>query len=262
MNLAVSNIAWDASVDEAMYQNLRNLGYKGLEIAPSRIFPHQPYDNLLGAALWQKNLREKYSLTVPSMQSIWYGRSEKLFGSEEEMAALFNYTKKAIDFANVIFCRNLVFGCPKNRILQKPEDYKLGIEFFVKIADYGESVGAFIGLEANPAIYGTNYINTTDDALKLLREVDKAYFRLNLDVGTMIANEENPEILAGNVALISHVHISEPYLKPIKKRQIHKELAELLYSERYDGFVSVEMGKVDDVTEICRVLEYVRGIFG
>ena len=136
MNLAVSNIAWDASVDEAMYQNLRNLGYKGLEIAPSRIFPHQPYDNLLGAALWQKNLREKYSLTVPSMQSIWYGHSEKIFGSAEERAILLDYTKQAIDFAEVIGAGNLVFGCPKNRVIGDNDDVQVAVAFFRELGEY------------------------------------------------------------------------------------------------------------------------------
>lgn len=52
-----------------------------------------------------------------SMQSIWYGRTEKLFGTEEERNLLLDYTKSAVDFAAAIGCKNLVFGCPKNRCI-------------------------------------------------------------------------------------------------------------------------------------------------
>lgn len=262
MKLAISNIAWDAVHDNQILSDLLHHGYTGLEIAPTRVFPHLPYSNLHAVSDWHRKLQETYSLIVPSMQSIWYGRSEKLFGSNEERTALIDYTKQAVDFAKAADCHNLVFGCPKNRVLTTPSDYDLGIDFFRCIADYAESHGTVIGLEANPAIYGTNYINTTQEALKLLQEVDRPGLKLNLDVGTMIANEESVTLLTGNVQHISHVHISEPYLKPIEKRQLHKELAELLHSERYTGFVSVEMGKVEDLTVLYDIMTYVREIFG
>lgn len=31
---------------------MKQLGYTGLEIAPTRVFPERPYDNLPGAALF------------------------------------------------------------------------------------------------------------------------------------------------------------------------------------------------------------------
>ena len=262
MRFAVSNIAWDAAHDELMHQKLPILGYTGLEIAPTRVFPHLPYSNLSAVADWRRTLQEEYSLMVPSMQSIWYGRSEKLFGSDEERAVLLDYTKQAVDFAEAAGCRNLVFGCPKNRVVMTSEDYGRGIDFFRHIANYAELHSTVIGLEANPVIYGTNYINTTQEALELLREADRPGLQLNLDVGTMVANEESAKLLIGNVRHISHVHISEPYLKPIEERPLHKELAELLRSEGYAGFVSVEMGKVEDLTVLYEIMAYVREIFG
>ena len=262
MNLAISNIAWSETFNDQIYTYLKNTGFKGLEIAPTLIFPQAPYNDLKAARHWSELLQEKYQLIVPSMQSIWYGRTERIFGSEEERATLLDYTQQAIDFASAIHCRNLVFGCPKNRVLTTPADYTLGIDFFRKLAEYAESHGTVIGLEANPAIYGTNYINTTQEALKLLQEVDRPGLKLNLDVGTMVANEESVTLLTGNVQHISHVHISEPYLKPIDKRQLHKELAELLHSEGYTGFVSVEMGNVEDLTVLYEIMTYVREIFG
>ena len=48
-----------------------------------------------------------------------------------------------------------------------------------------------IALEANPPIYGTNFINGTASALSLIREVAHPAFTLNLDLGTMIHRKED-----------------------------------------------------------------------
>lgn len=116
-------------------------------------------------------------------------------------------------------------------------------------------------MEANPPIYNTNFINGTAEAVQLIKEVDSVGFKLNLDVGTMIYNQENIDILKGNVRLINHIHISEPGLKPIAKRPIHGELYKLLKEEGYNGYVSIEMGKNEAISEIEKILDYVRGIF-
>ena len=82
----------------------------------------------------------------------------------------------------------------------------------------------------------------------------------NIPVGTMIYNQESIDILKGNVKLINHVHISEPYLKSIEKRELHAKLADVLYKEGYDGFISIEMGNVSDLSDINAVLEYISSI--
>ena len=61
--------------------------------------------------------------------------------------------------------------------------------------------------------------------------------------------------------LIKHVHISEPGLKPIVERPIHWELKALLEKEGYDRFISIEMGKVDDIGILEDRRAYVRRIF-
>ena len=62
-----------------------------------------------------------------------------------------------------------------------------------------------------------------------------------------------------NVKWINHVHISEPGLKPIQERKLHQEVLKILDAEDYQGFVSIEMGKVEKIEEIDRCLQYVRG---
>lgn len=262
MKLSISNIGWSADRDIQVYELMKKYGYAGLEIAPTRIFPETPYDKIPEASIWSREIKAEYGFVIPSMQSIWYGRQEKVFGTEEERQMLIDYTKKAIDFASEMNCRNLVFGCPRNRNLPENEDSQKAIAFFKELGDYAAAHGTVIGMEANPPIYNTNYINSTTEALELIAEVDSAGFLLNLDVGTMIQNQEDVGELIGKVGHINHVHISEPGLKPIEERELHKELKEVLVSGGYEGFISSEMGKVEDISIIERKLKYVREIFG
>lgn len=262
MNLSISNIGWAQAQDSQVYNLMKKYGYSGLEIAPTRIFPEAPYDKLKEAEIWAKKLKRLYGFSVPSMQSIWYGRLEKIFGAKEEFQALVDYTKKAIDFAAAIDCKNLVFGCPKNRSIPEGGDPTLGIIFFKEIGEYAASKGTVIGMEANPPIYNTNYINDTTSALQLIEQVASEGFKLNLDIGTMIYNNESIECLIGKIKLINHVHISEPGLKYIEERRIHVDLMKILLDENYQGFVSIEMGKQDELGIIEKNLEYVRGVFG
>ena len=261
MKLSISNIAWTLEYDESVYCVMKKYGFEGLEIAPTRIFPEKPYDKKDEAKQWAENIYEKYGLCISSMQSIWYGVQEKIFGTEEERKILLEYTKKAIDFAVSIKCKNLVFGCPRNRNIPEGVNDDIAISFFKELGDYAYSVGTVIGMEANPTIYNTNYINTTKSALELIEKVNSKGFKLNLDIGTMIQNEEDLEVLKNNVSKINHVHISEPGLKPIEERKLHEKLYNILENEGYQGYVSIEMGKVDDIAVVEQKMSYLRSVF-
>ena len=261
MKLSVSNIAWSPERDETVLSLLKQHGFSGVEIAPTRLFPEDPYDKIEEAKAVQNDLETRFGLEIPSMQSIWYGVTDRIFGEAEERTRLTAYSRKAICFAEAINCKNLVFGCPGNRSLPDGADPKIAVPFFRELGEYAKAHNTVVAMEANPPIYNTNYINTTKEALALIREVGSDGFRLNLDVGTMVENREDVSVLEGAEALIHHVHISEPGLVPIQKRELHRELAAFLRSFGYEGFVSIEVKRQDDIGELERMMDYVSGLF-
>jgi sugar phosphate isomerase/epimerase len=193
------------------------------------------------------------------MQSIWFGQNGSIFGPERR--ALLAYTLRAIEFAKAAGCGNLVFGCPKNRVLPENADSGTAVPFFAELGAAAAAAGTVVALEANPPLYGTNFINTTLQALDMARQVASPGFKVNLDVGTLIANGESAAGLAGQVCAFSHVHVSEPGLAMLEKRPLHRELAALLRHEGYAGYVSIEM-KAAAPGELERALDYVAGVFG
>ncbi len=261
MKLSVSNIAWTKEYDEEMYAFLKKESIQGLEIAPTRIFQEAPYDRLQEAREFAVDLKEKYNLIIPSMQSIWFGRTENLFASEKERKALLEYTKKAIDFAQATGCENLVFGCPRNRAYVQGTDLKLAIPFFEELGEYAISKNTVLSMEANPPIYQTNYCNTTMEAVELVKTVASKGFQINLDLGTMIQNEEDLHMVEAAREWIWHIHISEPGLAMVQKRSLHKELAKYLQETAYDRFVSLEVKTQEEIQTVKDAMKYLQEVF-
>ena len=259
MKFSISNIAWSAEHDTEMYQYLKEIGFQGLEIAPTRIFPESPYDKLSEAKEWANLLKEKYELEIPSMQSIWYGHQEKIFGSKEERKVLVDYTKKAILFAETIGCKNLVFGNPKNRDTEDvASNYHIALEFFREIGDFAAEHNTTIAIEANPTIYNTRFINFTEQAVELAYKSGSAGIKVNVDLGTIIYNEEDINYLKQIPDYINHVHISEPGLKPIEKRELHQQVFSILKFIGYQRYLSIEMGNCNDEETLKQVMNYVK----
>ncbi len=267
MKLAVSNIAWAMEHDETMYTYLHAIGFAGIEIAPTRLWPMPPYEKKEEAHQWAKNLREHYGLMVPSLQSIWYQRNENMFADETKRQTLLAYTKEAIGFAKAVGAHNLVFGCPKNRNrdpgcpLTKEQCLQTAEEFFRELGEYAAAHQTAIGIEPNPPIYHTNFINETGEAFALVRKVASKGCKVNIDVGTILQNGEDLDILWENMPYVSHIHISEPGLQEIEKRQIHQELARILTGTGYAGYVSIEMKNLENIKKVQEICAYVRHVF-
>lgn len=262
MRLSLSNLAWDHERNDEIYWFMQNLGIDGLEIAPTKIFGENPYDDLPQAKQYFAELNEDFSIIPSSMQSIWYKRQEKLFGSVTEREVLFEHTRKAVEFAAAIGCENLVFGSPKNRVIGDESNRSMAIDFFRRIGDCAKAANTVIAVEANPTIYGTDFLNTTAEALEFCREVGNDGIRVNLDFGTILVNKETLHFSKEDVSLFHHVHISEPNLKPIRERVGHNELKEILERYGYNGFVSVEMGVSEEDTDILDAAVYLKEVFG
>lgn len=253
LKLAISNIGFSETFD---YRELEQ--YNGLEIAPSKIAvdPYAHQDNI---AEYAEKMMNEFDLPIVSMQSIWYQISEGIFtGGYDKLVAL---TKQAIDLADKINCRNIVFGSPKNRNMSNPaHDLEIAKRFFREIAEYAEAKQVIIALEPNPTIYQTNFINTTQEAFDFVKELNLPALKVNVDLGTIIYNREDLSVIKDNIHLVNHVHISEPNLEKIEKRQLHKELKKLLVDSGYNRYVSIEM-KEQSNDDVIKTLRYVREIF-
>lgn len=262
MKLSISNIAWSVDKDVEMYSFLKAIDYQGLEIAPTRIFPEHPYEHLDEAKRFAEQLRENYGLVVPSMQSIWYGRQEKVFGDAADRKALIDYTRKACEFAKAIGCKNLVFGNPRNReTTDLAKDYPVAIDFFHTLGEIALENNTVVSIEPNPTIYNTHFINYTEQAVELAYKANSEGIKVNFDLGTVIENNEDVNYINEIGGYVNHIHISEPYLNPISSEHegLHRVLVDFAKTHE-NVFVSIEMGNKVGLDEVKAIAKYVKGL--
>jgi len=258
MKVSASNIAWSFEQDDEILALLQSLGFNGLEVAPTRLFPEKPYAHAGEARSHAAMLLDRYGLRVSSMQSVLFGITQNLFGPEEERAFLRNYLRAGIDFAKALGCRNVSFGCPKNRMIRDISQYGTAVDFFRGLSEYAGQQGTVLTIEAVSVLYGGNFLTTTEQACAFARDVGRPSCMVNADTGTMVANNEPFAVLEQNADLIHHIHLSEPKLAPIEKRDWHKRLRELPLK----GYLSLEMKKTEDPEDLRAALYYLREVAG
>jgi sugar phosphate isomerase/epimerase len=265
MRLATSNIAWGAEHDDAVYRHMRSRGFTGLEAAPTRLFqtitPYNAQESEYALCIID-SLKENYGLEPCSMQSILYGVTENIFQGAAQRLRLIDYMDKACAYAALTGFKNLVFGCPVNRNMPDPvNDFPKGVSFFRQLGRVAASHGVTIAVEPVSPEYNTNFLNTIEQVKNFVQEVDESAIRINLDIGALIASGESLELVHSCLELVNHIHISEPGLAPLRQRQLHTELAEMLVSENYDQWLSIEMKTCESISQVTDAIDYVAGLF-
>lgn len=252
MKLAMSNIAWSADERLEAYAILAEAGVTGLEIAPGIFFhaaadPFVPDDATARTALAEA---ADAGLSLVSMQSLLFGvTGAALFEGTEARTVFERGMNRAITLAGRFGIPNCVFGSPGQR--RVPADLAMedaldeAGEVFRRLGDAAAAAGTRITIEANPAAYGTNFLNTLDEAEAFVSRVDHPAIALILDLGAMHMNGSFASVPARLPRLaprLNHVHVSEPDLAPAPADAAG--LAPVLHGLRHAGYakaVSIEM---------------------
>jgi len=257
MIYSVSNIAWPAKDRIVAYEWLAANGFDGLEIAPGLFFfdaedPFNPappvYERAVGEIAHS-------GLTLVSMQSLLFGvDGAALFEDSVALQRLETGMHRAIRLAGRARIPNLVFGSPRQRVVPSgmdPQEARdKAADFFARLGDLAQSEGTVIAMEANPAVYGTNFLTHGDQALDFVRIVDHPAVRFILDVGAMQINnafDQTSALITSAGDLLSHVHFSEPQLAPAPADAAQAAMVlRALHVSGYDRAVSVEMKSTAD----------------
>jgi sugar phosphate isomerase/epimerase len=224
MKLSMSNIAWSPDERLEAYAILAEAGFTGLEIAPGLFFhaAADPFDPDAATAATALAEMADAGLALVSMQSLLFGvAGAALFEGREARAAFEAGMHRAIRLAERFGIPNLVFGSPLQRRvpegLAMAEALDQAAEVFRKLGNAAAAAGTRIGIEANPAAYGTNFCTTLGEALGFVALVDHPAIVPHLDLGAMHMNGEfasAPARLPDLTPRLSHVHVSEPELAP------------------------------------------------
>lgn len=267
-NIAISNLAWNESADQQMFEAMINLEISNLEISPFRDAARisevsKQFDDKM------PKLLNHYGIRIAALQSLMFRYPEvSLFKDEATCNEIFKHLVDVLRFSNKVGSTVVVFGSPKNKIRGKiPYEKALGIakNFFEKLASQAKKFNVTFCIEPTPAVYGADFIRNTDEAISLVKAVNHKSLKINLDIGSSILNNEKVEkIIANNIEYIGHVHISEPYLRTINcNNSFHKSIAQALNDNDYKGIISIEMLPTGEfnIKKISEILYFIKNIY-
>lgn len=265
MRLSVSNIAWDIAEEPAAADLLAEAGLRCVDVAPGKYFP----DPAAASEAEVQRVRSWWAdrgFEIVGMQGLLFGtRGLNLFGDDGTMLARLAAQCR---IGALLGAHALVFGSPKQRDRSGLDDdaaRRIAIDFFRRLGDAAAAQGVTVCVEANPTMYGCNFMYRTDQAAEVVQSVDHPAVRLQLDVGTMAAEQEDAaEAISAYAPLFGHAHASEPGLVTLGEAGAeHTASGRAIRRLRPDLTVAVEMsrqpGGLDAVAHALRVAQAAYG---
>ena len=246
MRIAISNIAWDISEDEAIADLLSSYEVDAIDIAPGKYFNINEIlneENIIQVKDWWSHK----GIEITGMQSLLFGTiGLNIFDTIEIQNKILDHLNKICHIAKLLNSKKLVFGSPKNRNcagLTQDQIYQISIDFFNRLGNIAKAQNVVICLEPNPKCYGANFMTSTDETAGIVKLVNHSNIKMQLDTGAIfINNEDISEILSKYSDLIGHVHISEPNLIPIGDNlNPHTIIANNIAKYLTDPLITIEM---------------------
>lgn len=266
MKLAISNIAWLDEEDYRVLSTLQHHQVKGVEIAPTRIWPNW-HGATEASAVELKNRMNDFNLSIPAMQAVLYNKPEcKLFGNVSEQKAFKDHLKFIADIAASLGASNVVLGAPQNRQLHGLDTQSAkvdAIKIFFELGEFYRSRHVHLCIEPNPIDYHCNFIVNAKEGADLVTAVNSPGFKLHLDSAALYLAKDLDNLTFENInSLLKHFHVSEPYLNSFDQPEVpHKNLGDLLSSSNYNQWISIEMRAQpnnDSLPTILRAIQYVK----
>ncbi len=219
MQLSISNIAWNKEFDETVAQILVQEGVRFIDIAPGKYFPDFASATIEDISrvrcFW-----EKYGIKIIGMQSLFFGTKGLNLFDKTSQSAMFSHLQAVRWIAAGLGVERMTFGSPRNRDrsgLTDAEADAIAKQFFrcwsTKKLD--GDVQPRLLLEPNPTLYGANFLTTTDSATDFVKSLAEPLIGLQLDLGTVTVNGENPNVIERAASVVGHIHVSEPRLVPV-----------------------------------------------
>ncbi|PYV91597.1 MAG: xylose isomerase [Acidobacteria bacterium] len=187
-----------------LFRNFKAWGFDSVEIAVE-------HESHIDPAFVKSEL-DRYGLVCGTLCGA-FGPGRDLRGTEEEQRACIDYVQKLIDIAVVLDSPALVgpvysavgraeFVAKKERQAQ----WKLVVKNLKRVCQYAGKKGKSIAIEPLNR-FETDFINTCDQAIQMVKEVGSPALSIHLDTFHMNIEEKDPAAAIRRAGkMLGHVH--------------------------------------------------------
>lgn len=269
MKLSASNIALPAYDHAHYFPQLEEMGLAGVEVAPSRVW-RETWSALKSAEVsrYRKSV-ENAGLTVVGLHSLFFDHPELgLFRGPEVSRLTLGYLVHLSGVCRDLGGKTLIFGSPTARRrgnLSLIEAEAEVIDFFGTLCSQISHHGTCFCLEPLAA-KESDFVNSARDAIRIANAVNDQAFQVQLDAKALTAaGEMNQEIFSQAGLKLVHYHANEPDFGVLGSGAVdHEEIASLLHSVNYNGFVSLEQRMLDvnePLNAICMSVAIMKEVY-
>ncbi|MCI0514306.1 sugar phosphate isomerase/epimerase [candidate division KSB1 bacterium] len=247
MKLSICNELFEHWELENVLAYCADLGYDGIEVAPFTLgeWPNQLPSKRREAL---RTFAENHKIDIVGLHWLLAGPPGLSISSPDLTIRQFTqkYLLDLIDLCADLGGQKIIFGSPQQRSYgagqSYPEVWQYAQTLFTELASYAAERKVSICFEPL-APSETNFINTAQDALQLVHEVNHPNFRLHLDVKALCHESTPiPRIIQQTNGQLAHVHVNdaaghEPGCGPLDFAPI----IEALRGIGYQDYLSVEV---------------------
>lgn len=254
MKISISNLALGNSDLVQIAPTLREIGARGIEIAPSLIWKAE---KSVGEYQQFAKALSRHGLQISGIQSIFFGHPEFQVFDTSTWPAMIKHLTKIIELGGAVDADVVVFGSPKNRKrkdIPKQKADEIFRSFLENIIPLLESIGITMVLEPNAPDYGADYLTTYQEVVEMIKTLDTRLIRPQIDTGcmTMVGEDISRSL---EKSLPHHVHISVPNLEAIPGDLDFSKFFENLKQSEYKGWLVIEMLSNLDVSYSSSTIE-------
>jgi D-psicose/D-tagatose/L-ribulose 3-epimerase len=250
--LSVSNIGFDNYKILDCAQKFRDMGIRGIEIAPTKIWGVIENSKFQKMRTLKRQLND-LGVEVSGIQSLFFGLPDLQILDRSFWPKIRRHMLLMFEVSQLLGSEILVFGSPKNRIrgelIQLVAD-QIATEFFQSLLIDLDSYDLRIALEPNAAEYGADYLTTYSEVVRLEQMIGSDRIGVQIDTGCLeLAQINCVEAVYSRDPI--HVHISAPKLvSPVTIRLNFEEINVALARIKFDGWTVLEMLEPSEVDSV------------
>jgi len=271
MKISICNELFEGWDIEKTFDYVAQLGYDGVELAPFTL-GETALDISAAARNSIRIAAKKAGIEIVGLHWLLV-KPEGLYINHPDSdirKKTQGYLKALIDLCGDLGGKVLVHGSPQQRNIKEGWDpheaWKHARETFQICAEAARSRDVFYCLEALTTA-DTNFINTIDQALRMVTEIGLPNFQTMFDCRSIHAGagSELPNVLRMALATgkLRHVHVNDPNGRGPGFGDLQfAPLLKILSEADYQGYISVEVFDFapDPRTIAARSLGYLHGI--
>jgi len=270
MKISICNELFQGWPIERVFEYAAQLGYDGVEIAPYTLADSVTEISLPRRKAIQR-AAEKSGIEIVGLHWLLVKPEGLSINHPDEIIRIRTqeYMEALIHFCADIGGKLLIHGSPHQRTIQHEWDFKesweRARETFEACLETARKRNVIYCIEPLSRIF-TNFINTVEEALRLVKEIRHPNFKMMFDCRHALAQEYSVTealIQALDSRMLCHVHINDangrgPGFGETKFMPILKTLIK----NNYRGYLSVEVYHFDPdpQTIASRSIGYLKGI--